>query len=445
MKEKKLPLRRRHARRVRRGRAPRDRAALAHRRSGADDGEPVQAHRAGKPHSAQHERAGARAASPRCSASPKRCANGSTTAATCCCAARSHRLQQIEHRLEVLGGYLIAYLNLDKVIKIIRNEDEPKPVLIKTFKLTDVQADAILNMRLRNLRQLEEMEIRTRGQGAARRTKRDRGTAALREAAMEDDRAARSARCARRSARRRRSASAAPSFAEAPAHDRGGDRGGAGRARADHRRGVREGLDPRAAAARSPICRALRSRPTTVSSSRSSPRPLEAAAVRHQRPLLHPRGGEAARRPRPRRAGPPVHRSRAGSRADRRCSVIKAAASFWWRADEGRGFIVAEDDASANTRKGKQMLNVTPPDAGVRDRAGRGRARRRRSAITARCWCSRSTRCRKWRAAAACGCSATRTAVFPISDLRGRGGPDLDRQRRPRVHADAEGAGGLAR
>ncbi len=70
------------------------------------------------------------------------------------------RAAQIEHRLEVLGGYLIAYLNLDEVIRIIRNEDEPKPVLIKTFKLTDVQADAILNMRLRNLRKLEEMEIR---------------------------------------------------------------------------------------------------------------------------------------------------------------------------------------------------------------------------------------------------------------------------------------------
>ena len=71
-----------------------------------------------------------------------------------------HRLAEIEHRLEVLGGYLVAYLNLDKVIKIIRKEDEPKPVLMKIFKLSDVQADAILNMRLRNLRKLEEMEIR---------------------------------------------------------------------------------------------------------------------------------------------------------------------------------------------------------------------------------------------------------------------------------------------
>ena len=71
-----------------------------------------------------------------------------------------HRLAAIDHRLEVLGGHLAAYLNLDKVIKIIRTEDEPKPVLIKTFKLTDVQAEAILNMRLRNLRKLEEMQIR---------------------------------------------------------------------------------------------------------------------------------------------------------------------------------------------------------------------------------------------------------------------------------------------
>ena len=73
----------------------------------------------------------------------------------------NYRKEQIEHRLEVLGGYLIAYLNIDKVIKIIRTEDEPKPVLIKTFKLTEIQAEAILNMRLRNLRKLEEFEIRT--------------------------------------------------------------------------------------------------------------------------------------------------------------------------------------------------------------------------------------------------------------------------------------------
>jgi topoisomerase-4 subunit A len=75
---------------------------------------------------------------------------------------RTHyRKAQIENRLEVLGGYLIAYLNIDQVIKIIRTEDEPKPALIKAFKLSEIQAEAILNMRLRSLRKLEEIEIRT--------------------------------------------------------------------------------------------------------------------------------------------------------------------------------------------------------------------------------------------------------------------------------------------
>jgi topoisomerase-4 subunit A len=72
----------------------------------------------------------------------------------------THRLEKIKGRLEVLEGYLAVFLNLDKVIKIIRTEDEPKPVLMKTFKINEVQADAILNMRLRSLRKLEEMEIR---------------------------------------------------------------------------------------------------------------------------------------------------------------------------------------------------------------------------------------------------------------------------------------------
>ncbi len=75
------------------------------------------------------------------------------------------RLDKIAHRLEMLGGYLIAYLNLDEVIRIIREEDEPKKELMRTFSLSDVQAEAILNMRLRSLRKLEEMEIRTEHDG----------------------------------------------------------------------------------------------------------------------------------------------------------------------------------------------------------------------------------------------------------------------------------------
>lgn len=71
-----------------------------------------------------------------------------------------HRLGKIETRLEVLNGYLIVFLNLDEVIRIIREEDHPKQSLIDTFILTDNQAEAILNMRLRSLRRLEEMELR---------------------------------------------------------------------------------------------------------------------------------------------------------------------------------------------------------------------------------------------------------------------------------------------
>ncbi|APW73354.1 MULTISPECIES: DNA topoisomerase IV subunit A [Sphingopyxis] len=71
-----------------------------------------------------------------------------------------HRIGKIDDRLELVGGYLIAFLNLDRIIEIIRTEDEPKPVMMAEFQLTDRQAEAILNMRLRSLRKLEEMELK---------------------------------------------------------------------------------------------------------------------------------------------------------------------------------------------------------------------------------------------------------------------------------------------
>ncbi|NTS64265.1 DNA topoisomerase IV subunit A [Sphingomonas sp. HHU CXW] len=71
-----------------------------------------------------------------------------------------HRLGKIADRLELVGGYIVAFLNLDRVIEIIRTEDEPKAVMIAEFQLTDRQAEAILNMRLRSLRRLEEMELK---------------------------------------------------------------------------------------------------------------------------------------------------------------------------------------------------------------------------------------------------------------------------------------------
>jgi len=83
----------------------------------------------------------------------------------------AHRLEKIAARLEVLEGYLAVYLNLDRVIKIIRTEDEPKPKLMKAFSLSETQADAILNMRLRSLRKLEEMEIRAEHDALTREQK----------------------------------------------------------------------------------------------------------------------------------------------------------------------------------------------------------------------------------------------------------------------------------
>ncbi len=100
------------------------------------------------------------------------------------------RLEKIEHRLEVLGGLLIAYLNLDEVIRIIREEDESKQVLIKTFDLSEVQVEAILNMRLRQLRKLEEMEIRKEDKGLKAERKELKtllGDETLRWKSIEDD------------------------------------------------------------------------------------------------------------------------------------------------------------------------------------------------------------------------------------------------------------------
>ena len=84
-----------------------------------------------------------------------------------------HRIGRIDDRIELLDGYLIAFLNLDRVIEIIRTEDEPKPLMIAEFALNDRQAEAILNMRLRSLRRLEEMELK------AERTKLDKERADL--------------------------------------------------------------------------------------------------------------------------------------------------------------------------------------------------------------------------------------------------------------------------
>ena len=304
-----------------------------------------------------------------------------------------YRLSQIEHRLEVLGGYLIAYLNLDKVIKIIRTEDEPKPVLIKTFKLTDVQAEAILNMRLRTLRKLEEMEIRQEDKDlrVEKKSLEDllRSEKAQWKTIAGQIREVRDKFGAKTPLGKRRTG-----FAEAPAHD--------------------EAAIEEALVEREPVTvvvsekgwiRALRGQVADLSSLAFKADDglqagllrrddVEASGVCHQRALLHHRSGEAAGRPRARRADPAVHRARAGSRRD--CRVpLRGRPQAHRRQQAGQGI---------HRCRGRVRRQYPQGQAGAqRDAARRGARHRvrpsanwwRRSATIARWWCSRSIRCRK--------------------------------------------------
>ena len=272
-----------------------------------------------------------------------------------------YRLAQIEHRLEVLGGYLIAYLNLDKVIKIIRNEDEPKPVLMKTFKLSDVQAEAILNMRLRNLRRLEEMEIR--GEEKDLRTEKKSLEELIRSEKQQWKKIADEIKNLRdkfgpkTSLGKRRTG-----FAEAPAHD--------------------EAAIEEALVEREPITvvvsekgwmRALRGQVADLSSlafKADDGLKLAFFAETTSKLLIFATNGrfytiDAAKLPGGRGHGEPT---RLFIDLEQEADVVavfryQGGRKFLVASRQGRGFIVAEDECLANTRKGKQVLNVKSPDA----------------------------------------------------------------------------------
>jgi topoisomerase IV subunit A len=271
-----------------------------------------------------------------------------------------HRLAAIDHRLEVLGGYLVAYLNLDKVIKIIRKEDEPKPVLITTFKLSDVQADAILNMRLRNLRRLEEMEIR--GEDKALRAEKKRLQALIGSEKEQWKTVAgqikevRSAYGPKTALGKRRT-----QFAEVPEHD--------------------EAAIEEALVEREPVTvvvsekgwiRALRGHISDLSgvAFKSDDR-LKFAfpAETTSKCLIFATNGrfytiEAAKLPGGRGHGEPI---RLFIDLEQEADVVavlpfQGGRKFLVAAHDGRGFVVPEEECLANTRKGKQVLNVKPPN-----------------------------------------------------------------------------------
>ena len=273
-----------------------------------------------------------------------------------------HRLAQIEHRLEVLGGYLVAYLNLDKVIKIIRKEDEPKPVLMKSFKLSDVQADAILNMRLRNLRRLEEMEIRQEDKTlrAEKKSIEDllRSEKQQWKKISDEIRAVRDRFGPKTPLGKRRTG-----FAQAPAHD--------------------EAAIEQALVEREPITvvvsdkgwiRALRGQVADLSGlSFKADDSLKLAffAETTSKLLVFATNGrfytiEAAKLPGGRGHGEPI---RLFIDLEQEADIIsvfryRGGRKLLAASRQGRGFIAPEDECVANTRKGKQVLNVKAPDAG---------------------------------------------------------------------------------
>jgi len=272
----------------------------------------------------------------------------------------NHRLRQIENRLEVLGGYLVAYLNLDRVIKIIRTEDEPKPVLMRTFKLSEVQADAILNMRLRNLRKLEEMEIKTedRDLRAERKKLQDlvKSEKDQWKTVADEIKAVRTTFGPRTPLGRRRTA-----FSQAPEHDE---------AAIEEAMVIREPIT--VVVSQKGWIRALKGIVTDLSGvafKADDGLRYSFPAETTSKCLIFATNGrfytiEAGKLPGGRGHGEPVRLFIDLEQEADLVSVFPAAGGrkFLVASREGRGFVVAEDECIANTRKGKQVLNVSLPD-----------------------------------------------------------------------------------
>ncbi|BAT60720.1 DNA topoisomerase 4 subunit A [Variibacter gotjawalensis] len=271
-----------------------------------------------------------------------------------------HRLAAIEHRLEVLGGLLIAYLNIDEVIRIIRQEDEPKPALIKRFKLTEVQAEAILNMRLRSLRKLEEFEIRK--EDKALTEEKSTIEKLLKSETQQWQTVAWEIKETKKKfgpntplGKRR------TGFAEAPTHDL---------AAIESAMVEREPIT--VVVSEKGWVRALKGHVTDLSNLQfksDDKLKLFFSAETTSKLLVFATNGrfytlDAGKLPGGRGHGEPV---RLYFDLEQESDVItvfplQGSRKFLVGSVEGRGFVVPEDECVANTRKGKQVLNVKSPD-----------------------------------------------------------------------------------
>ncbi|MDU0958783.1 MAG: DNA topoisomerase IV subunit A, partial [Bradyrhizobium sp.] len=271
----------------------------------------------------------------------------------------NYRKKQIENRLEILGGYLIAYLNIDEVIRIIRTEDEPKPVLMKTFKLTEVQAEAILNMRLRSLRKLEEMEIRTEDMNLRGELKGINELLASEQVQWakvgEQVKTVRALFGPKTPLGRRRT-----NFADAPEHDLAA---------------IEEAFIERepvtVVVSEKGWVRTLKGHVADLSNLQfKTDDQLGQAffAENTSKVLLFASNGkfyslDVGKLPGGRGHGEPI---RMFIDLDQDASIVsmfvsKGERKFLIAASDGQGFVVKEEDCVSNTRKGKQVLNVTAP------------------------------------------------------------------------------------
>jgi topoisomerase IV subunit A len=269
------------------------------------------------------------------------------------------RLAEIARRLEILEGYLIAYLNLDEVIRIIREEDEPKPRLIERFKLTDLQAESILNMRLRALRKLEEMEIRSEHE------KLTKEQAGLKKLVKSDDEQWDKVADEIKSVKEKFSKKTAlgkrrTEFAEAPDVD------------ADLDEALVEKEPVTIVCSEKGWIRSMKGHLEDFSSlsyKEGDQGKFVLTAMSTDKIMLFSSSGkfftlDASKLPGGRGHGEPVRLMAEVDAADSIVAVFvhQAGAKRIVASSKGDGFIVPEDDCVANTRKGKQVLNVKAPE-----------------------------------------------------------------------------------